>query len=88
LTGDQMAKISELQATATDDLGFWKSVLLETRAQTMGLDATTLTGAHKQRQREAQDRLQKLNVALTIEGTTLAEINNIIAGRDTYDGEF
>lgn len=87
LTGEQMTKISELQATATDEMGFFKALWLETKGSFQAGDASVYKEAYRREQREAQDRLQKLNVALTIEGTTLAEINNIIAGRDTYDNE-
>lgn len=78
------AKISELAATATDELGFWKSVWLETKGSFQFGDASVYTDAYAARQSQAQQTLREVNVALEIDGVKLAQINNIIAGKDTY----
>lgn len=85
LSQAQLSEINKLKETATDDLGFFKALLLETKGSFTAGDASIYTDVYKSNQRSAQDRLERINVALQVDGTTMAEINNIIMGTNTYD---
>ena len=85
LSAPLQAEIDRLELAATNDLGFFEAVGLEFQAQRLGLDASTFTNARNQSQREAQDRLEKINVALQVDGKTFAEISNIVMGTDTHE---